>query len=200
VRPRILSGALALSLGGCSADWAELGDEPEPATDLEDPSIPLESDVTGVERLRATATVMGRIHRLDDVVVEFAEYAKVMAVSGDVRTYADRLVRDHERIDAMIRDLGQRLGVEPFAPDPPPGTREHVDEENRRALVRAGGLDIDRRFLRIMVRVHRQAVQWLEHERHGVHPELGETIDRIIPILRQHDELGRRLLVGVPEA
>jgi predicted outer membrane protein len=182
-------------MGGCPA-----ADQRETVEDFADPTDVDELDIEDVEQLRATATVMGRLHRLDGVVIEFGEYAKAMAASGDVREYADLVVRDHERIETLVSNAGDRIGVVPRDPEETPSTREPVDEDTRRALVRAGGLEIDRRFLWIMVRVHQQAVEWLEMERRVVHPELKDTIDRIIPVLRQHEELSHRLLAEVPAA
>jgi predicted outer membrane protein len=191
----VIKGAFVFAMGGCPA-----ADQRETVEDFADPTDVDELDIEDVEQLRATATVMGRLHRLDGVVIEFGEYAKAMAASGDVREYADLVVRDHERIEALVSNTGDRIGVEPRDPEETPSTRDPVDEETRRALVRAGGLEIDRRFLWIMVRVHQQAVEWLEMERRVVHPELKDTIDRIIPVLRQHEELSHRLLAEVPAA
>lgn len=184
-----------LSCGCPAGDEVDLVDE----TAMPRPNGEELEDEVEKEEVRVTAGVMGRLQRLDRVVVEFGEYAKAMAAHGDVRAYADRLVRDHERIDAMLEDVAQRIGIDPVVTEPPPETRQRI-EEIRRGLVRAGGTEIDRRFLWIMVRVHEQAIEWLDREQFHVHPEVRVTIDQIAPILRQHAELARRLLDDLPEA
>jgi predicted outer membrane protein len=190
----------AVSLvGGCPLEE----DRVEEDRALEEPFLAPpgdDPDLDNADEVADTARLMGRLQRLDRVVIEFGEYAKVMATAGEVRIYADRLVRDHERIAALVEDVARRLQIEPVEPAPPPAETQAEIDTIRRGLVRAGGREIDRRFLWIMIRVHRQAIDWLERERPMVHPELGETIDRILPILRQNETLGGRLLDELSEA
>ena len=147
----------------------------------------------------ASGEVMGRLRRLNRVIIEYGEYAKAMAVSGEVRSYADRLVRDHERIMALVDDASRRLALDIVEPEPPSPEVQAKNDAIRRGLVRAGGLEIDRRFLWIMIRLHHETLDWLERERSLVDPELRRTLDRIDPILRQDVELGHRLLGELPQ-
>lgn len=194
--PRRSVGVLPLLalLIGCPADERPRGAVNERGRGSTDPDAEAKAEAAS-----DTARALGRMHRLNRVVVKLGEYAKQMGSSGEVRAYADRLVRDHEHNDDRVEAVARQLDIEPVVPEPPPETKARV-ERIKRDLVRSGGVEFDRRFLKTMAAIHEKSIAHLRNAQPDVEKPLAELIERSVPMLERHLAEARELLADLPEA
>jgi len=119
---------------------------------------------------------------------DLAEKAVKSANSADVRKYAEKLVKDHERLNsdcvALARDL--KLGVV-----------TGVSAEHKQALLDltgASGAAFDRKFVSYMVKSHEKAVKMFEaNAKDNASAEVRKLAAAALPTLRAHLEEARKL-------
>ncbi len=134
------------------------------------------------------ATRLDRSGRLD---LYAGELAKERGGSPRVRALGDRILRDHVHAERLLRHW---LAVrDARLPDETPDEHQRMTDELRK-LSTLSGAAFDREFLSDMVREHDQAIRDIETARTQVHDRLlAETVDELLPILRQHRELAHDL-------
>ena len=112
--------------------------------------------------------------------------------NSDVKTFADRMVRDHTAANEQLAGIATSLGAEmPKALD-----SEH--ERAREKLQKLHGKAFDEQYMRDMVEDHNKAVKlFQQEERAGHNAQLKEFAQKTLPTLEQHQkmavELSRRL-------
>src|SRR5688572_25687737 len=84
--------------------------------------------------------------------VELGEYAAANAGSSDVREFGRRMVQDHGKSGMELRSLASVKGVEL------PATMSAEQSETARELMKLGGAEFDRAYMREMVTDHEQDV------------------------------------------
>jgi putative membrane protein len=106
--------------------------------------------------------------------------AAEQARSPAVRDFANALVSDHRQARNDVRDVGQRLGLQPDR-DVSPEAREERDR-----LMGLRGRDFDREFIRFMVEDHRRDIGDFRDEARENHGPVSELAQRQLPTLRNH--------------
>jgi len=97
-----------------------------------------------------------------------------------VRDFANALVSDHRQARNDVRDVGQRLGLQPDR-DVSPEAREERDR-----LMGLRGRDFDREFIRFMVEDHRRDIGDFRDEARENHGPVSALAQRQLPTLRNH--------------
>jgi len=106
--------------------------------------------------------------------------AAEQARSPAVRDFANALVSDHRQARNDVRDVGQRLGLQPDR-DVSPEAREERDR-----LMGLRGRDFDREFIRFMVEDHRRDIGDFRDEARENHGPVSALAQRQLPTLRNH--------------
>jgi putative membrane protein len=122
------------------------------------------------------------------------QLSKIAQKSGnaDVKSFADRMVRDHTAANEQLTAIATGLGVEM------PKTIDSEHERMREKLQTLHGKAFDEQYMRVMVEEHKKAVKLFQQEGRSDHnAELKQFAEKTLPTLREHQkmalELSRRL-------
>jgi putative membrane protein len=139
-----------------------------------------------------SATILEQIHQADLKEIAIGKIAEGKASSDEVRAYADQLVKDHTSADQMVIETAQKKGAHLHEPSRRAGNREKLAEQK---LSSANGAQFDRLFLEQTSADHKRLISELKQEREDASDDDVEAlIDKIMPILQQHQDLAQILM------
>lgn len=154
--------------------------------------------VAAAEPDASDVAVVSRLHVAGLELIEVARLALTRGTSRRVRSYADRLERDHRMGDLALIDLAKERGWTIGEPEPRDEAEaaalrsEHESVEQLR-LVR--GPSFDREFLGLTANVLDRAIYGLRTARDRVDdPKLRRLLARSLPLLEQQRALAERLI------
>ena len=144
-------------------------------------------------------TVMSDAEFIRDVgadntmMVQLAEEAKDHAKDGEIREYASREARDHERLQNQWTAMVQRNGMSSYKPGMGSNHREKVEQ-----LKKAKGKDLDRVYMTLMIQQHTDEVSyWQKEGRASKSTQVRNLVNAGLPTLEQHlaeaNRLGRKV-------
>jgi putative membrane protein len=119
--------------------------------------------------------------------VELSKIAQ-KSENADVKSFADRMVKDHSMANAQLTAIASGLGADiPKALDP-----EH--ERMREKLQTLHGKAFDEQYMRGMVEDHDKAVKlFQQQERSGHNSELKQFAQKTLPTLQDHQKMATDL-------
>jgi putative membrane protein len=139
-----------------------------------------------------SATILEQIHQADLKEIAIGKIAEGKASSDEVRAYADQLVKDHTTANQMVIETAQKKGAHLHEPSRRAGNREKLAEQK---LSSANGAQFDRLFLEQTSADHKRLIRELKQEREDASDDDVEAlIDKIMPILQQHQDLAQILM------
>ena len=108
--------------------------------------------------------------------------------NADVKSFADRMVRDHTAANEQLTAVAAGLGAElPKALD-----TEH--EKMRERLQTLHGKAFDEQYMQVMVEDHEKAVKLFQQEgRAGHSVELKQFAQKTLPTLEEHQKMALQL-------
>ena len=117
--------------------------------------------------------------------VELSKLAQ-KSENADVKSFADRMIRDHTKANQELTTIATGLGVDvPKALDP-----EH--ERMRQKLQGLHGKSFDEQYMQGMVEDHNKAVKlFQQEERSGHDTELKQFAQKTLPTLEEHLKLAQ---------
>ena len=137
---------------------------------------------------KTSATILAQIHQADLKEIAIGKMAEEKASSGEVRAYADQLVKDHTNADQMVLALAQKTGAHLRGAAT---ARSKTDQK----LSSASGAQFDRMFLEQTSADHKRLMSELQQEREDASDDdIEALIDKIMPILQQHHDLAQILM------
>jgi len=127
--------------------------------------------------------------------VELGRLAMTLAVEGDVRDFAERMISDHSRANQSLTRLASRRGVRL------PESLSGKDQRLRAHLSSLTGEEFDRAYMRAMVRGHAEVASAFERELDQAQdPALRRWVRDFLPTIHHHlhmaEETARRIHAG----
>src|SRR5262249_8381589 len=108
--------------------------------------------------------------------------------NAEVKSFADRMVRDHTAANEQLTTITGSLGVEL------PKTFDSEHERIREKLQTLHGKAFDDQYVHAMVEDHNKAVKlFQQEERTGHNAELKEFAQKTLPTLEEHQKMARQL-------
>jgi putative membrane protein len=108
--------------------------------------------------------------------------------NAEVKSFADRMVRDHTAANEQLASITGRLGVEL------PKTLDSEHERIREKLQTLHGRALDDQYMHAMVEDHDKAVKlFQQEERSGHNAELKQFAQKTLPTLEEHQKMVRQL-------
>ena len=158
-------------------------------------AAPRTASPAGASSRSSSAAILAQIHQADLKEITIGKIADEKASGSEVRQYADRLVKDHTTIDQTIVETAQRMSVGLHDISPlPRHERAHTTMAEER-LESANGATFDRLFLQQTSSDHNKLIGALKQEREDASDDdIEALIDKILPILEQHEQLAQILL------
>jgi len=121
--------------------------------------------------------------------VQAAQLASTKATDAQVKSFASKLVADHQKANDELVQIANAKKVEvPAAP--PKGKRSEIEK-----LGKLTGADFDRRFVReIGIKAHQEDIKKFEKASKDVKdPQLKAWVDKTLPHLREHLAMAQKL-------
>ena len=120
--------------------------------------------------------------------LDAAKLAVQKASSSDVKSYAEKLVTDHEQYNAALDQLGKQEGVTlPTAIDP-------TDKAHMAELQQASGKTFDTMFIKDAVRVNAQDKQTSDKEKASTKSEaIKNFIAKFADMDAEHEKMAKQL-------
>ena len=137
-----------------------------------------------------SAAILSQIHQADQKEIALGNMAAGKASTAEVQNYAKQLVEDHTGADQQVMALAQKMNVH---------LRDTAASKQGRQesakLKSATGPAFDREFLRQTSADHEKLIRELKQEREDASDDdIEALIDKILPILEQHQQLAQILL------
>lgn len=146
------------------------------------------------------ATIVAIFDAANTVDIETGRLAAERGHSKEVRDFGAMLVRDHEAVRKMGRDLAKRLGV---TPTPPADSSSAVAHAKAMAMLRSkSGADFDHAFLRHEVAFHKGVIDAVQSTLLPAirNAELKALVEKVAPAFQAHmmaaDNLDKQLSGG----
>jgi putative membrane protein len=106
----------------------------------------------------------------------------------DVKSFADRMVRDHTAANEQLTAVAAGLGVEL------PKTLDSEHEKLRERLQTLHGKAFDEQYMHVMVEDHDKAIKLFQQEvRAGHDAELKRFAQKTLPTLEEHQKMALQL-------
>jgi putative membrane protein len=193
-----VAAVVATALSGCSASRQQ----PDTSANAAVPSPAAQATQTAEAKRRVThvpsadvsskntsAAILEQIHQADLKEIAIGKMAEQKASSDEVRAYADQLVKDHTSADQMVVATAQKKGTRLRDSQ---GSHGKVAQQK---LSSASGAQFDRLFLEQSSADHKKLISELNQEREDASDDdIEALIDKIVPILQQHQDLAQILL------
>jgi putative membrane protein len=193
-----VAAVVAAALSGCSASRQQ----PDTSANAAVPSPAAQATQVAEAKPRVThvpsadvsskntsAAILEQIHQADLKEIAIGKMAEQKASSDEVRAYADQLVKDHTSADQMVVATAQKKGTRLRDSQ---GSHGKVAQQK---LSSASGAQFDRLFLEQSSADHKKLISELDQEREDASDDdIEALIDKIVPILQQHQDLAQILL------
>jgi putative membrane protein len=133
------------------------------------------------------------MHQANLKEIAVGKLAEEKASSDEVRAYAVQLVNDHTNADQMVIATAQKKGAR--LRDSAAGRENAHGKSAERKLSSASGAQFDRLFLEQTSADHKKLISELQQEREdATDDDIEALIDKIVPILQQHNDLAQILM------
>jgi putative membrane protein len=205
-RQFLIAVAVVATLGGCSTsrkqpasntDASSAAAQPSAQTTALQPQAKATPFVPPpeVSSKKTNAAILERIHLADLKEIEAGKIAEAKASSPEVREYADQLIKDHTSADQMVTATAQKIGARLRDSS----TQRHKGTPVDKKLSSVNGARFDRVFLEQTSAEHKKLMTELKQARDDASDDdIEALIDKIMPILQQHQDLAQILMKKEP--
>lgn len=115
----------------------------------------------------SNAEILALLNTINRSEIDAGQLAKQKASTQEVRSFASRMVREHQMMTQKIDHLAQRLSVQPQKPALA-STMENTHQETMDELGTKSGSDFDKAYIEYQVKMHEQAVDLVTDAAHSV--------------------------------
>ncbi|HLJ64579.1 MAG TPA: DUF4142 domain-containing protein, partial [Stellaceae bacterium] len=120
--------------------------------------------------------------------VEVGQLAQQKASSPAVKSFAQRLVSDHEKANQQLMSIAGKEGIAV------PSTDKPENDPMRTKLEGLQGAEFDRAFVEAQIADHKKDIQYLEREEKEVKdPALASFIRQTLPVMESHLKMAEEL-------
>ena len=148
------------------------------------------TEPTEVSSKSSSTAILNQVHQADQKEIALANMAAGKASSAEVQNYAKQLVDDHTSADHEVLAMAQKMNLHLRV--------TAVSKEGRYVSAKlnsATGPQFDREFLQETSADHDKLIRDLKQEREDAsNDDIEALIDKILPILEQHQQLAQILL------
>ena len=119
--------------------------------------------------------------------MELGKLASKKAGSAEVRSFGERMVKDHSKANAELAKIAKSKGAAPADTAGP----EHAGNWGK--LNKATGAEFDREYMKAMREDHKKAVSLFEKQaKSGDDADLKAFAAKTLPVLREHGKLAEK--------
>lgn len=141
--------------------------------------------------------VLAKLHHSNQQEVELGRLAERSAASKPVKSFGERLVKDHQSADQQLLSLAKKHGVEIGKPQPKDqAEREEMQKQAKtvKDLKTLKGSAFDGAFTANMIEEHQKDIQAVESARDQVESQdVKDLLDKVLPVLKEHLRIAEQL-------
>jgi putative membrane protein len=110
----------------------------------------------------SNSEILGVLDTINRSEIDAGKLAKEKAAAPEVRSFASRMVSEHERMMDDMNQLAQRMGVRPQKPALA-FTLNDTHQDTMEELRGKSGSDFDQAYIEYQVKMHQQAVDLVKN-------------------------------------
>lgn len=134
----------------------------------------------------SNAEILGVLNAINRGEIDAGELATQKAFSQEVRSFASRMVREHQAMAQKTNQLAQRLDMQPQKPALA-STMGDTHQDTMEELRTKSGSDFDNAYIAYQVEMHRQAIDLVNDVADAVDsPNLKMHLHEAKPELQNH--------------
>ncbi len=140
--------------------------------------------------------ILSKLHHINQMEIQLGQLAQQKASSAKVKSYGERLVRDHQMADREVTALAQKRNIELVAPQPrtsDEAQKLRMQDQMAAKLNSMSGREFDSTFLQTMVQGHRDAIAMLTTAEGQLSSPVKDLVTNLLPTLRQHEMMAADL-------
>jgi putative membrane protein len=140
----------------------------------------------------ADADFIKRVHEANQKEIAMARMASEKAESAKVKSYATKVINDHEAADKRLMAYAERKAPDVKAEGRSTGAQ--VADQSHDRLSNLSGSDFDKEFVNLMVEEHDKALDLLKSARESASDkQLRAIYDGMVPKIEAHKRMARDL-------
>jgi len=142
----------------------------------------------------ADADYITRVHEANQKEIAMARMAADKAESARVKSYATRLINDHEAADKRLMAYADKKAPDVKAEARSTGTSAKAMDESHDRLANLSGADFDKEFVNLMVEEHDKALDLVKSARDSASDkQLRAIFDGMVPKIEAHKRTAKEL-------
>lgn len=115
--------------------------------------------------------------------VSMAKVAKEKAMDKDVKTFADKMIKDHSKLNNQLKKLADSLNITL------PAAIDENEQNHLNKLKSTAGADFDKTYIDMMVNAHNSDVKLFERAAKDILvPGIHSFILEALPVLKAHQK------------
>jgi putative membrane protein len=148
------------------------------------------------QRAKKVTDILARIHQENLNAISHARLAEEKAASPQVKQYAQRVIRDRESLDRMVRQTANKLNVDLTSRtamlDEQPVINHKKQTEKK--LLQAYDKKFDHQFLTAQENESQNAIDQINNTSSSNNSDISRMLDKAVPVLQQDCNQARNLL------
>jgi putative membrane protein len=141
--------------------------------------------------------VLAKLHHSNQQEVELGRLAERSATSKQVKSYGERLVKDHQSADQQLMSLAKKHGAEIGKPQPKDqAERDDMQKQAKtvKELKTLKGDAFDGAFTANAIEEHQKDIQAVQTARDQVESQdVKDLLDKMLPVLKEHLRMAEQL-------
>ncbi|MGZ8374962.1 MAG: DUF4142 domain-containing protein [Nitrospira sp.] len=134
----------------------------------------------------SNSEVLGLLNTINNSEIDAGQLAKQKGSTQEVRTFASRMVNEHQMMLQNLNHLAQRMSVQPQKPALA-STLEDAHQETMEILRNKAGSDFDKAYITYQIKMHEQAVDLVKDAGDSAdNPHLHLYLRETNPDLKSH--------------
>ncbi len=139
--------------------------------------------------------LLSKLHHLNQMEIQMGELARANSASKQVRSYGEKLIRDHKKADS---NLTRFSGKHRLTLATEPGEEMKGEHAKMEELKGIKGTEFDRKFTAMMVEGHQKAIVEVASARAAlINGELKSLLEKLLPQLKDHKKAAEKLALSV---
>lgn len=138
-----------------------------------------------------TQDVLSEIHQANQEEIQMGKMAQEKGNSPSVKTFGEKLVKDHTAADEKVQSLAQKENITLKAES---DLKKTMNDHTMKSLAEKNGSEFDQAFAKEMVGDHDKTIAKLEKaQKELATTPTGSLIAELLPTLRQHLDQAKQL-------
>jgi putative membrane protein len=146
------------------------------------------------------AQVAAKLHHVNQMEIDLGRLAEKNAQSKQVKTYAQKMVKDHTQAQTELTQLAKKsnISLDTAGSSPSASADMQKHQQLTQELTSLKGAEFDTRYMTEMTTGHQEAISFVESAALSLHgQEMGKWLTKMLPKLKQHQQEAQKIQQGL---